>query len=288
TALRWVRFVTRTTSWGFFGSRGEIGPMPPGGLPGGGRGWCPLSTHQMPDATTFGRSAAAVARPPIPFPRRRLHSRCACLTLLRSSGLPPRLTGTISSTSARIGWGTHPAHSGLEHRGPCCPRIIVSVLSTPPPHRPQWVSSASTRLRSSRRLCPLALRGLGLLATCVTPWGGAVLRCVSAAAPRQRRGDGVGLARVGLGVWPAPLRRAPPGGSLDPLAPNGVPPSCPRRGSNPHAHVGHRGLSSARLPVPATGVWPHCLVLGRVSDCWSPACGGGVVCAPRGSGVEIG
>lgn len=75
------------------------------------------------------------------FPRRWLHSLCARRQLARSSGLPPRLTGTTSSTSGELG------------------RPAGSDVSTASPHSQHTDSSRSTRRRSFFRLAPLALRG---------------------------------------------------------------------------------------------------------------------------------
>jgi len=102
-----------------------------------------------------------------PFPRFWLQIRCASCVLDRSYGDPPRLIGTISSTSARIGCGTHPWHGGPGHLGPCLPGWMVSVLSTHCPHSAQCVSVARTLARTCLRLCPLADRGL--LATSASP-----------------------------------------------------------------------------------------------------------------------
>lgn len=192
----------------------------------GGGGGAPLLPHQMPDGTTCGRSAAAVARSPIPLPRRRLHSRCASLTLLRSSGLPPRLTGTISSTSARIGWGTHPAHSGLEHRGPCCPRIIVSVLSTPPPAAQTTVGlfceHPLTELAAS---VSVGVAGVGFACHVRHPlgWGHALVR-LGGRAPVSVVATAWGWRGWGWACGVPPCGTHPLGVRLTPWPPMGCPP----------------------------------------------------------------
>lgn len=83
--------------------------------------------------------------------------------LLRWYGDPPRERGMSSSTSGLIGCGLQPWQSVREHLGPCCPGVYLSVLSTVLSHSAQWVSSASTRERSSRRRCPLLLSGIVML-----------------------------------------------------------------------------------------------------------------------------
>lgn len=85
------------------------------------------------------------------LPLRRLQMRCMSRVLSRAYGDPPRERGRSSSTSGRMSCGTQPAQLP-EHLGPCFPGVMVRVLSTHPPHNAQWVSSASTRARSCRRL----------------------------------------------------------------------------------------------------------------------------------------
>lgn len=123
-----------------------------------------VAVHHIGDAYTFAACCLLA-----PLARRALASasviadfhwlqvRCMRWVFLRSSGEPPRDRGMSSSTSARMGWGTHPMHPSRGHFGPCSPGVLLSVLSTGWSHSAQLVSSASTRLRSSLRLCPLAL-----------------------------------------------------------------------------------------------------------------------------------
>lgn len=123
---------------------------------------CVRLVHQIGEAYTFTavclllvRSARASLRVIADF--HRLHSRCMSRQLDRSVGEPPRERGMSSSTSARMGWGTHPGHVPPGHRGPWPPGVLVRVLSTRSSQRAQVFSSASTRLRSSRRRWPFAL-----------------------------------------------------------------------------------------------------------------------------------
>ncbi len=97
----------------------------------------------------------ASARVIVPF--HLLCTRCMRWVFLRSYGEPPRERGMSSSTSPRMGWGTHPAHSPPGHFLPCSPGLIVRVLSTGRSQRAHTCSSDQTRLTSCRRLCPLAL-----------------------------------------------------------------------------------------------------------------------------------
>src|SRR5690606_20641438 len=123
---------------------------------GGGRGWCPCPYQ------TFETGIPVVSvgvRCVVPLPRFWLQMRCVSRQFERSYGEPPRLMGTISSTSARMGCGTHPVHGAPPHLGPCSPVCMPRVLSTHSPHSAQCVSVASTRARSCLRLCPLAERG---------------------------------------------------------------------------------------------------------------------------------
>lgn len=87
-----------------------------------------------------------------------LHVRCMRRQFLRSYCEPPLTLGRSSSTSALMGWGTHPGHPVWGHLGPCSPGVLVRVLSTGRSHSAQTFSSASTRLRNSLRLCPFELR----------------------------------------------------------------------------------------------------------------------------------
>lgn len=98
-------------------------------------------------------------------PFRWLHSRCMRRQFLRSYCEPPRDRGRSSSTSARLGWGWHPAQGGPGHFGPCPPGVILSALSTSSSQSAHVRSSALTRLTSSRLRCPLALRTCAATAT---------------------------------------------------------------------------------------------------------------------------
>src|SRR5699024_7918901 len=86
--------------------------------------------------------AASIASAGSLLPRFWLHSLCASLVLLRSYGSPPRLTGTISSTSGDAG-------------NPC-----LSFTSTNPPQSQQFVSSLNTCARNALRFAPLVCLGL--------------------------------------------------------------------------------------------------------------------------------
>ena len=86
--------------------------------------------------------AASIASAGSLLPRFWLHSLCANRQLLRSYGLPPRLTGSISSTSGDSG-------------KPC-----LSLTSTSSPQSQQFVSSLSTCALSLFRFALLLLLGL--------------------------------------------------------------------------------------------------------------------------------
>lgn len=87
-----------------------------------------------------------------------LHVRCIRRQFLRSYCEPPLMRGRSSSTSALMGWGTHPGHPVWGHLGPCSPGLLVRLLSTGLSQSAQMDSSANTRLRNSLRLCPFELR----------------------------------------------------------------------------------------------------------------------------------
>lgn len=121
------------------------------------------------------------------FPRFWLHSLCAKRQFLRSYGSPPRLTGSISSTSGDAG-------------EPC-----FSFTSTNPPQSQQFVSSLSTCALSLFRFVPLALLGslmlrvlLGIVRTlqlsccsCVCCMSGSrVQRCPTCGCLHGRWGGG--------------------------------------------------------------------------------------------------
>ena len=89
-------------------------------------------------------------------PLNRLCSRCMRWQLDRRYCDPPRDRGMSSSTSARIGCGTQPAHPLPLHLGPCTPGDMVRLRSTGSPQSAHVDSSRLTRLTSCRRLCPLA------------------------------------------------------------------------------------------------------------------------------------
>ena len=143
--------------------------MPPVGRGRRGEGWgapvLPASgcVHQIGDATmrrcvvfvlSFHRCLASVR---VESDLNWLQLRCMRWQLRLSYGDPPRDLGMSSSTSPRWGWGRHPGQTPPGHFFPCPPGVVVSVLSTRSPQRAQWVSSALTRLVSSRRRWPLAL-----------------------------------------------------------------------------------------------------------------------------------
>lgn len=68
----------------------------------GWEGIPPRQSYHFLDVTIFRDGSTGFLPSPLPF--RWLHMRWAGCTLLLSSGSPPRLTGTISSTSKLIGW----------------------------------------------------------------------------------------------------------------------------------------------------------------------------------------
>lgn len=121
--------------------------------------------HHPGDACTLGRFCAAhlvraCSRVMVLF--HLLHRLCMRWQFPREYGEPPLTRGMSSSTTGDIGCGTHPSH-GVPvlgwvpgHFGPCSPGVILRDLFTGRSQRAQLCSSRSTRLRSSRRRCPLA------------------------------------------------------------------------------------------------------------------------------------
>ena len=140
--------------------------------------------------------AASIASAGSLLPRFWLHSLCASRQLLRSYGLPPRLTGSISSTSGDSG-------------NPC-----LSFTSTSSPQSQQFVSSLSTCALSLFLFVLLVLRGsltsspsvrgeLCLLLCCTSLCTVCVLLVQSAWC--VVRGVWVGPWRSGCGCDPVPL-----------------------------------------------------------------------------------
>ena len=123
------------------------------------------SRHHPGEGVTLGRFCAshfARASLSVMVDFHRLQRRCMRWQFPREYGDPPLTRGMSSSTTADCGCGTHPWQGVLVlglvvwHLGPWSPGVIFRVLSTGRPHSAQWCSSLRTRLRSSRRRCPLA------------------------------------------------------------------------------------------------------------------------------------
>lgn len=123
-------------------------PAPPR-PPGCPQGWVRVATAGCHHSRLVFNGCANFVRPRAAssasagslFPRFWLHRRCAKRQFLRSYGSPPRLTGSISSTSGDAG-------------EPC-----LSFTSTNPPQSQQFVSSLSTCALSLFRFVPLDLLG---------------------------------------------------------------------------------------------------------------------------------
>lgn len=107
-----------------------------------------FKTPRVP-ACTLARCIASAGSV---LPRFWLQSRCASLTFVRSYGLPPSETGSISSISGL--WGVPGG-------------APVSTLS---PHSQQFVSSLSTLRRSLFRLVLLVRRGLVIVDLTFATW----------------------------------------------------------------------------------------------------------------------